>query len=149
FFRHPAFFRAYFLFSLVPLALLAARDLAGGLRKNDERVWRSLFIIATLIAGGALISLLFLTRYMPPADVFAGMRWSGYGLAFCSWPEAAIASLILWGLPAHLRRSWLPPLFLILAAGDALLTSAISLRVVVDFDNVARWERLDRQHSTT
>src|SRR5262249_3170733 len=94
FFRHPALFRAYFLFSLLPLALLTARAWAGPWGGREGGVGRVLLMVAALLAGGAFLSSFFLPRHMRPAEVLAGVRWSGYVLAFGVWPAVTIALLI-------------------------------------------------------
>jgi hypothetical protein len=147
FFRHPALFRAYYLFTLVPLALLAARDLAEAWWKKDERVWARLFGVAVLVAGGALLAFLALIRSLPPVEIQLAAKAIGYSHTLGVWLGVCALALLAWRWMPRFKQRWLLCLLLVLAAGDAFLTDAISLDIMVEVDGVASWQRLDGRRS--
>lgn len=147
FFRHPALFRAYYLFSLVPLALLAARELTEALPHRDERTWRRWFGVSALVAGGALLAFLLWVPSLPALEIQPAAKVAGYFHTLSVWLGIAVIALLAWRWSPRLRQRWLLPLLLALAVGDAFLTSTVSLNTVVDLDGIALWQRLDRQRS--
>jgi hypothetical protein len=146
FFRHPAIFRDYYVFSASVLALLGTRDLAAAFEEPKDRIWILFPVVSILLSLFAFLTLgsfrgsaVNLGMVMAPGYIHMAMTWTG----ICA---VAIAG---WLLPYRYKLWSVPVLLLIISGNDALLTSEISRRTILktSVEAMERWKRLDINHS--
>lgn len=146
FFKHPAIFRDYYLFSVSVLALLATRDLAATLKDPKDRIWILFPVVSILFSLFAFLTL----RSFRHHAVNLGMDLApGYIHIAIIWTGVCAVAIAGWLLPYRFKLWSVPVLLLILAGSDALLTSEISRRTMLktSVEALERWKRLDKNHS--
>lgn len=147
FFRHAAIFRLYYLFSLAALALFAARDLAGALRREIAGVWFRFFVIAAWLASCASLILIAFNSVGLRAEEKATRLGNLHVLVV--WGGLCLIAFIAWKLRGDWKMWALPILLLTLAGSDALMTGALSKQTMISQSEefVGRWKQLDERHS--
>ncbi|HEX6054038.1 MAG TPA: hypothetical protein VFZ21_32430 [Gemmatimonadaceae bacterium] len=142
FFRHSAVFRLFYVISVVVLALLGTRELAVALARGERRRRRQFAAVAFGSAFAAAIAYAFFlvgirdlpSNRLAPAFIAA---WLG---------PVALGVLLLGNrLPSRVAATGL----VLVAVGDALATSVLTQRTIVDTEGVAKWRELDRRHETS
>ncbi|MEK6299105.1 MAG: hypothetical protein AABO41_00160 [Acidobacteriota bacterium] len=151
FFRHPALFGLYFVFTISAMALVGTSDLQAAIRNGGASpVWRRFKIASIVCATSALAA------FLAVVGSFGAERSISFRQAPGMWLIVSGVWLAILGLamlsgswPDSVRLSYLPAILLAIAAGDAVLTNAVSQANMVSTDpkDVARWQSLDARHS--
>jgi hypothetical protein len=146
FFKHPAIFRDYYIFSASVLALLCTRDLAAALKNPKDRIWILFPVVAILLS---FFAILILWSFRVRAADLGMVMAPGYIHAAIVWTGVCVVAIAGWLLPFRHKLWSVPVLLLIIAGSDALLTSEISRRTILktSVEAVERWKRLDKNHS--
>lgn len=157
FFRFPAIFRAYYVFTLSILALSMTRHIAMAIEYRTNRLWRRFFIGTVCLSFGAL-TVFFITRHfiLNPGEGFITLfsnrfAFASFGLlhALVVWSWVSLVALLGWAWRSRLKPWSIPLLLLALAASDAYLTLKLSQGTMFSAGLVKRWEKLDEKHSAT
>lgn len=142
YFRHAAAFRAFAIFGIMILALLAGRDLQIAISKPSSRIWVKLLCSAVVISTGAMVSYVYIITHF---NNFAEQFHRGARHLVRVWLGAIAISLLVL-LFAKARR-WLPALLIILALVDASLTARITEPLVSGGSSARQiWDRLNAGH---
>ena len=143
YFRHPSLFRAYTIFYLTTLALLATSDL-GSTPVDGVRRWR-LTIPAALLAITAVVSF-HLVPAMASDDSSVRVFRSRAHL-WGAWLGIVTISVVADWAPARLRARLLPLCLVSLAVVDALAAQRLPV-TVEDRDpaSVEAWRQRDARH---
>lgn len=146
FFKHPAIFRDYYVFSASVLALLGTRDLAAAFKDPKDRIWILFPVVSILLSLFAFLLLRSFRGYA--LNLGLGMA-PGYVHIAIIWTGLCAVAIAAWLLPYRYKQWSVPVLLLIIAGSDALLTSEISRRTILktSVEAVERWKRLDKNHS--
>lgn len=118
FFRHAAIFRGFYIFSMVVLALLAARDLALE-RRPPRASWLRLAAVGLVLGVPMTLAVRLVVAKVAEtgADFQLAIRWTT-ALWLGIWLLALVAALA-----PSARRDWAIPLLLtLLAGGDAWMS---------------------------
>ena len=147
FFRHATIFRAYYLFIISVLALLALRDFATSLRSSDDRIWKQFRIVSFGIASGAILCFTLVSGHVvnAPRKIFT---LAGYLQVLIAWFGLCGIALIGRRLRDRGMTMYISVMLLGLASSDTILTKIISLHTVETGtpEAIKRWERLDASH---
>jgi hypothetical protein len=143
YFRHSSLFRAYTIFYLTALALLATSDL-GSTPVNSVRRWR-LTISAALLAIAAVVSF-HLVQAMANDDSSIRIFRSRAHL-WGAWLGIVTISVVVDRAPARLRARVLPLFLVSLAVVDAFAAQRLPV-TIEDRDPAAveAWRQLDAHH---
>jgi hypothetical protein len=147
FFRHAAIFRFYYMFAVSVLALIATRDLGVALRRQGDRTWTDLLLVASCVASCALIVFtVFATSIQNTTKI---VFFLGCIHALWVWLGVSGVAFIGWVLPGKIRQWCVPALLLALGGSDAFLTDVLSIPTMVNTnpEYVKRWGELDKMHS--
>lgn len=144
FFRHPAIFRAYYLFSITTLALIGMRDLAQIINRGSLRSWNN-FKLSSKVLGFAAI-LVFVT-FVNSVNEIGGSLYLPYVHLFLLWGGIC---LIPYLRKFNKARLIIPVFIVLIAVFDAVCVLQISGLFVAKTDPplVARWNKLDQEHSS-
>jgi len=152
FFRHPALFGSYAVFTISVLSILGIRDLQVEIGEADDTcVWRRFQRTALACAMMALATFLAVISYL------GAQRSMSLSKALLVWLLVSGTWLAVLGLALIFGdRSNAPPfkhvptLLLLLTAGDAILTYEVSKGHMISTDPaaVSRWNSLDSRHSS-
>jgi hypothetical protein len=143
YFRHAAMFRAYAIFSMVILTLIATRDLGSTPRKSTEKLWWRLFLSAGTMISVGTVCLYAVARTAeifpaPGRPVHFWVVWSG------------VLAAAVRGLLCPKKRTVLfPALIVCIAIVDAVGTFRAAAPVTVerrDLESIERWRRIDSDH---
>jgi len=145
YFRNPALFRAYAMFSLALLALLATKDLQKAIDNGSREIWRRLAILSPVIALGAIVSYIFVMRSVEQ-----------HGIHF---REATVHLLSVWcgitaisylALAKSKWRKLVPLLLIVVALSDATLSYRLASGTIFDRGTEREaWKRVDAGHDKT
>jgi hypothetical protein len=144
YFRHTAMFRAYTIFSMVILALIATRDLSSNPRNDSEkRRWRFLLLAAMMIVIGT-VSLYAVARTVghfpkPGHPLHFWIVWLGVLVA------AAVGGL----LRTRRRTALFSGTLVCIAVVDAVGAFHVAATVTVerqDLAGIEQWRRIDAEH---
>lgn len=150
FFRHPALFGLYFVFTISAMALVGTSDLQAAIRNGPSPIWRRFKIASIVCATGALAAFLAVLGSFGAERSISFRQAPGMWLIVSGVWLAILGSAMLSGSwPDTVRRRYLAAILLAIAAGDAILTNAVSQENMVSTDpkDVARWQTLDARHS--
>jgi hypothetical protein len=139
YFRNPALFRVYAMFSVVVLALLATKDIQTATADAKEDVWQRLLCVAGVGAIGATAAYIF---------VLARVQNRGPRLA-----AGSILLVLVWGgavavaaMSTRLRwRAWVPSMLVTLAIVDALGTILLCRPTLYTTETRPRWDRINAE----
>jgi hypothetical protein len=152
YFRHPAIFRGYFVFTILVLALLATRQLRVMLRRatrapsggaqihlRDERVWQALLIcaLAVVCAAGA--------AYWSVAGPRIGA--AGIVITMAPWVAVLVAAVAAGRLKGV--RGAVPAMLVLVAVLDAVVTSRVAgFTIATEHPQaLASWEWVEEHRS--
>jgi hypothetical protein len=140
YFRHPSWFRAYPMFLFGILALLGARDYVDGVPGVNCR--RRLVAATTLSAIVALVAYLLVVTRVQPAN-----RMLGDVHFLLAWVIPAL--VVPWLRPDSVaqKRVWVPVVFGLLAAIDAVLGTGLATTLGLTGEQPKRaWADVERHH---
>ena len=150
FFRHPALFGFYFVFTISAMALIGIRDVQAAINHDGNAVWRR-FKIASLVCAATSFSVfLAVIAYVGAERSVSFKQAPGIWLVVSGTWLAVLGLAVVVGVwPQSARSKYFPGLLLALVAGDAFLTNAVSQKNMVSTvpEDVSRWESLDKRHS--
>jgi hypothetical protein len=150
FFRHPALFGFYFVFTISAMALIGLRDIQAAIRDGGDAVWRR-FRIASLVCTATSFSVFLAVIGYVGAERSVSLKQApGIWLVVSgAWLAVLGLAVVVGAWPGSARPRYFPALLLALVAGDAFLTNAVSQKNMVSTvpEDVARWESLDSRHS--
>ena len=112
YFRHPALFRVYAMFSVLVLALRALRDIRRALMGDRGLRWNRLLWGATASAAGAIAAYAFVLTRVQSSGPHLVMATLHLVLVWCG--TLAVA----WMAATHRGRAWLPASLVALAIVD-------------------------------
>lgn len=116
YFRHPAIFRAYYLFFITPLALIGIRDLALLIYKGSYYSWRNFKISSQILAVSAI--LVFVT-VINSLGTIGGKINLAYVHVFVVWGGICLVPYIANKFYPRQRKVAVPIMLIILATFDA------------------------------
>jgi hypothetical protein len=144
YFRHAAMFRAYTIFSMVILALIATRDLSSNLRKSTEKRCCRLFLSAAMMIVIGTVCLYSVAR---TAQIFPA---PGRPLHYWVVWLGVLAAAAVGGLLRAKRRTALFAAILVcVAVVDAVGTFRVAATATVerqDLESIEQWRRIDADH---
>ena len=142
YFRHPAAFRGYAIFTAMALAMLAAKDLHCALTQASSRIWKQFFFTSLGVAAAALLSYRYVISHV--SILPDGLHLANRHILLI-WLGCVLMSLLFLLVPK--TRAWLPFLFCIVCIVDASLTIRISQSLVSDSSFFGpMWRRIDANH---
>lgn len=150
FFRHPALFGFYFVFTISAMALIGLRDVQSAIREEGDAIWRRLKIASLVCAATSFSVFLATIGYVGAERSVSFKQAPGIWLVVSGAWLAVLGLAVVAGVwPRSARLRYFPALLLALVSGDAFLTNAVSQKNMVSTvpEDVARWESLDRRHS--
>lgn len=145
YFRNPALFRVYAMFSIALLALLATKDLHEAISNVSTDIWKRLAIVATILALSSAICFIVVARSVE--HLGNHFREGVLHLIGVWFGVVAISYFVF--LKGN-RRKLLPLLFASVAIPDAALSCRLAAATI--FDRGAEqqaWRRIDAEHDTT
>jgi hypothetical protein len=157
FFRFPAMFRAYYIFSVSVLAIIGTRFAAEMIRKKDHVFLRRFVNTSSAVSALAIVIFLITRHTIPHLNgdrvglLLLRIPYSTFGTLQTSIAWLGTCGIAWWGWKQRSKtRKWfLPLLLLVLATTDAYLTLKLSGNIMYAEARVERWRQLDRHHSTS
>jgi hypothetical protein len=146
FFRYTSLFRAYYLISVVTLAIIGSRELAQSLQSSVDKGRRRFVLAAVLVAGVALFGFVGYLSALPALEISSMVKLGVYGHALTVWIGMVVVAVLLWRCSPSASRKWLGVMMLALAGIDALATNLISSPMINNFPGVERWRKVEQQH---
>ena len=149
FFRHSAIFGFYFVFTLCALALIGFRDFQASIEGGDK-ISRRFLTVSLICATAAFAVFLCVVTFGDEASIGFKQAMAIWLVVSGVWLAIVGVALLLKFRPASLRMSYFPVILLAIAASDAIITCTVSQGTIAstEADDLARWESLDRRHSS-
>ncbi len=147
FFRHAAIFRVYFMFGLVVLASLGAREMSE--RRTDATFFRWLAAAALASALVATATTAVVLGSSPAARAPSIVHAAGWLHAAAAWGGLSIIAG-WWALRWRTTAGSFSLLLALVAIADAAITAPITRHTTYGVDDRSRerWSALDRSHSS-
>ncbi|MCP4662754.1 MAG: YfhO family protein [bacterium] len=140
FFRHSPIFRGYYIFSMIVLALFAARDLAAADPAAARRCWRRLGVVVPGLGLLAMVAIVSVARVAETSDsLVTAMAWT----LVLSLGACMVAVL---GPAGGRAPPWIAPWLLVaICAGDAWVSVRFS-RWLIQSPDTGPWQQATAAH---
>jgi len=143
YFRNPALFRVYAMFSIALLALLATKDLQRAIDNGSARIWRRLAILAPIMALCSIASYILVLRSVgQPGNQLRGATFHILSVWF------GIIAISCFVLKSN-RRTLLPFLLIVVAIFDGAFSYRLAALTIFDRGTEHEaWRIVDAGHDT-
>lgn len=143
YFRNPALFRGYTMFSAIVLAVLTMRDLDRARRKSARAIWIKFAVVSAIVGTCACLAYFHLIHEV--TDVGPWLHRANKLLVW-AWGGPLVLGLLLAIVPKS--RKLLPIFLVVLAIADAGQTIRLA-RMTVSSDSHSRhtWNRINAAHN--
>ena len=147
YFRHSSIFRAYYFFSIAILAFYGLRDLLSVSHRKSAHLWRNFGAVSQILAVSALLVFVSLINSL---STVGGKINLAYVHVFFVWIGICLVPYFKTKLFPQDTRLPVTALLLALAVFDAFCVYRLAQSFIVAEDPslVARWQKLDEQHSS-